>query len=369
MPSLTHEILTLLKSSQSVVLATIVSRNGSAPRASGAQMIILPDASIRGTIGGGLLEARVIEQASQVYSNQAARVSIFHFTGRDAAASDMICGGSQEVLLEYLDAQDEGLVKTWQAASDELLARKRGWWLIALPEADANQRDLPRWFISGAGKVTSRPANCGYLVQASMSSTTNPALLIEVDKSLEHVDLHSHPYTIRIGKRQFFLEPQPQPGTVYIFGAGHVSQQLAKVTSLVDFRTVVLDDRTEWVNCERFPDADEIILLPDNESAFQSIQVDTGAYIVIVTRGHLHDHTILRQALRSQAAYIGMIGSKRKRDEIYKALMDEGFSRADLARVHSPIGLPIEAETPEEIAVSIAAELIQFRAHPPDTGV
>jgi len=329
-------------------------------------MIVLPDSNIRGTIGGGLLEARVIEQASLVFSEQTARIPVFHFTGQDAAASDMICGGTQEVLLEYLDAQDELLIKSWRAASDELRARQRGWWLIALPGVDENLRDLPRWFISGSGKVTSRPGSCGYLVQASLSST-DPALLIEVDKSLEHVDLHHQPSMICLGNRHFFLEPQPQTGTVYIFGAGHVSQQLAKVTHLLDFRTVVLDDRADFANRERFPDADEITVLPDPECALQSIQMDTDAYVVIVTRGHLHDHSILRQALRSPAFYIGMNGSQRKRDEIYKALMKEGFSRDELARVHAPIGLPIEAETPEEIAVSIAAELIQFRARTPGT--
>jgi xanthine dehydrogenase accessory factor len=363
MPSLTNELLTLLNNGQSLVLATIISRNGSAPRASGTQMIILPDASIRGTIGGGLLEARVIEQAGQLYQQPAARVQTFHFTGKDAAASDMICGGTQEVLLEYLDAHDEALRQAWQAASVDLNNRQRGWWLTALPEEGENLANLPRWFISRSGQVSGRPGSSGYYAQTSQAGSGAPTLLIEVDKSLEHVDLPTQPVTRLLGRRNFFIEPQPVSGTVYIFGAGHVSQQLARVTHLVDFRTVVLDDRAVFANRERFPDADEIIVLPDNKTAFQAVELDTEAYVVIVTRGHLHDHIILRQAMRSGAAYIGMIGSKRKRDEIFTALEGEGFSRAELARVHAPIGLPIDADTPEEIAVSIAAELIQFRAN------
>jgi xanthine dehydrogenase accessory factor len=130
----------------------------------------------------------------------------------------------------------------------------------------------------------------------------------------------------------------------------------------MDFFTVVLDDRKEFANRQRFTDADEIVVLPSFETAFESHLFDPDSYIVIVTRGHSHDKTVLAQALQTNAGYIGMIGSRRKRNIIYRKLLDENFSQADIDRVHSPIGLKIGAETPEEIAVSIVAELIQKRA-------
>jgi xanthine dehydrogenase accessory factor len=151
-------------------------------------------------------------------------------------------------------------------------------------------------------------------------------------------------------------------GTALIFGAGHVGRSLAPVLSSVEFRTVVLDDRQEFASRERFGSVDEIIHLDSFEEAFRGVTVDERSYIIIVTRGHLHDRTVLTQALRTKAAYIGLIGSRTKRDLTFRALLDEGFAKEDLERIHSPIGLSIRAETPAEIAVSIAAELIRIRA-------
>ena len=128
------------------------------------------------------------------------------------------------------------------------------------------------------------------------------------------------------------------------------------------FKTVVLDDRPAFANREVFDSADRIILLDTFEHALQAVELDSQSYVVIVTRGHVHDKTVLAQALRTPAGYIGMIGSRRKRDTIYQALRDEGFTAQDVGRVYSPIGLGIGGETPEEIAVSIVAEMIKVRA-------
>jgi len=125
---------------------------------------------------------------------------------------------------------------------------------------------------------------------------------------------------------------------------------------------VVLDDRSEFANQERFPKADELRVLDRFENAFSGLSADSNSFLVILTRGHSHDRTVLAQALRTQAGYIGMIGSHRKRDTIYQSLRDEGFTNADLDRVHCPIGLDIGGETPEEIAVSIVAEMIEVHS-------
>ncbi|HWP96639.1 MAG TPA: XdhC family protein, partial [Syntrophomonadaceae bacterium] len=131
--------------------------------------------------------------------------------------------------------------------------------------------------------------------------------------------------------------------------------------NMVEFATVVVDDRVEYANIERFTTADQIIV-SDFTSVFNELDIDEQSYIIIITRGHMHDQQVLAQALRSKVAYIGMIGSHSKRDSIYRSLMNEGFSSGDLQQVYSPIGLSIGADTPEEIAISITAELIKVRA-------
>ncbi len=162
--------------------------------------------------------------------------------------------------------------------------------------------------------------------------------------------------------KEYLVESLCHAGTVYIFGAGHVSQQLAPLATLVGFSTVVLDDRQEFANRERFPNVAEVIVLDSFQRALEGLEINADSYLVLVTRGHAHDHTVLRQALKTKAGYIGMIGSRRKRDAVYAAMAKEGFVQQDFDRVFSPIGLAIMAETPEEIAVSIVAELIQVRA-------
>ena len=151
-------------------------------------------------------------------------------------------------------------------------------------------------------------------------------------------------------------------GTVYLFGAGHVSLQTAILAKRVGFETVVLDDRMEFANRCRFSDADDVRVLASFEQAFEGLEIHADSYLVILTRGHLHDKTVLQQALKTPAGYIGMIGSRKKRDAVYRALEKEGFSSADFEKVHCPIGLSIGAQSPEEIAVSIVAEMIHARS-------
>jgi len=151
-------------------------------------------------------------------------------------------------------------------------------------------------------------------------------------------------------------------GAAYIFGAGHCGRSLAHILSTLDFRTVVIDDREEFCNAANIPDADRLLVPASMEAVFDELPVDGDSYVVIVTRGHAHDEVVLRRALRTGAGYIGMIGSRGKRETIYRRLLSDGYTQADIDRVSSPIGLPIGAESPEEIAVSIAAELIRARA-------
>ena len=148
----------------------------------------------------------------------------------------------------------------------------------------------------------------------------------------------------------------------YIFGGGHVALALDPVLRHIDFETTIIDDRAEYANRERFPEAAEIIVCSDFDHCFDEIEPDENSYIIIVTRGHKGDLTVLRQALQKPYAYLGMIGSRRKNGLLFDQLRSEGVSEETLNQIHAPIGLEIGSETPEEIGVSIAAEMIQVRA-------
>ncbi len=369
MNTLTKDIVNLLSAGKNIVLATLISQNGSTPRSTGARMVIQSDGSILGTIGGGQLEAQSIKIAREIFVSHLSLIKEFHLTGKDAASTDMICGGNQEVLIEYLEAADSELLAAFQAALVDEQIRQGGWWIIQLPNKGEDTSRLPRWYITKNGVVTTRSGDIfttNVMFQTPQTENDKqipgePSILLEVDKAIINIGYPRVSQVISTGKSRFFIAPLNNYGTVYIFGAGHVSQKLALLTGLVGFRTVILDDREEFANRERFPGADEIIVLKDNHTALKEFSVDPDSYFVIVTRGHLHDQVILAQVLNIEAVYIGMIGSKRKRDEIYKALEKEGVEREKLEKVHSPIGLTIGAESPEEIAVSITAELIQAR--------
>ncbi|HUN85142.1 MAG TPA: XdhC/CoxI family protein [Terracidiphilus sp.] len=162
------------------------------------------------------------------------------------------------------------------------------------------------------------------------------------------------------GSLQVFVEPVMPSPRLYIFGAGHVGLAVYKVASLAGFETVIADDREQFANRERFPEVHEIHSGEMDETMSRLTPSDS-SYIVIVTRGHRHDLRVLRWALETPAHYIGMIGSGRKVLAIYQQLEAEGVAAESLRRVYAPIGLDIQAATPEEIAVSIVAELIAIR--------
>ena len=162
------------------------------------------------------------------------------------------------------------------------------------------------------------------------------------------------------GQLDIFIEAILPVQTAFIFGAGHISLSLSKIATLAGFLTVVVDNREQFANRERFPEADEIYA-EEFEDVFPKLPVTESSYLVIVTRGHKDDMRVLRWAVDSPARYIGMIGSKRKAIEVLKTLEKEGLPRRQLERVHSPMGLEIGAISPEEIAVSVVAEMVAVR--------
>ena len=157
------------------------------------------------------------------------------------------------------------------------------------------------------------------------------------------------------------MEPLVRAGKVCIFGGGHVGRALVPVLAAVGFRVVLFDNRAALAKPENYPAADEVIF-GDFRRIYDKVTLTPDDYAVIMTPGHQADFEILSQVLKSEAAYIGCIGSRSKVAKTQEKLRAEGYGDADIARIHSPIGLPILAETPEEIAISIAAEMIEHRA-------
>jgi len=202
----------------------------------------------------------------------------------------------------------------------------------------------------------------GGCVEADVWAAAKEVIQIEQPRKMTFNLNHEAEYDAGLicgGTLEIFVEPiLPQP-TLYIFGGGHVSSAVARVASSAGFSIGIADDRTTFANQERFPMAGEIYTT--YEEAYEKIKPNASSYLLIVTRGHKDDMRVLAWAVRTGARYIGMIGSKRKVLSVYKALEREGYSAEEFARVHAPVGLDIGALSPEEIAVSIAAELIAVR--------
>lgn len=165
------------------------------------------------------------------------------------------------------------------------------------------------------------------------------------------------------GQLNIYVEPILPIPTAYIFGAGHISKSLSKVSTIAGFRTVIVDNRENYANAERFPEAAEIFA-EEYEDVFPKLPVNESSYIIVVTRGHKDDLRVLRWAAAAPARYVAMIGSKRKTIEVMKHLRKEGLPVEQLQRVHAPMGFQIGAATPEEIAVAVVAEMIYRRRNP-----
>lgn len=339
-----HEMFNLVNHGESFVTATIVDKSGSAPRSSGARMVVRSGGRIIGTVGGGRLEAEAIIAAEAVFNTKETVIHPFNLSGVDAALSDMICGGVGELLLDYFDGESFANREILETLIQSIEKHEKAWLITGIGMGEHNRGIRQQCLIRPMGEMTGQfPCSQDFFLRM----ISGPAKLAIHSEVLEDL--------------RVFIEPIHQGGTLYIFGAGHVSQKIAPVAETVGFRTVILDDRAEFANGERFP-ASKVLLLESLEKPLPALPFDRDSYLVIVTRGHLHDKWILEQTLKEPVAYIGMIGSRHKRDLVYKNLIEErGYTAEDIQRVHCPIGLDILAESPEEIAISIVAELIRVR--------
>jgi len=334
----------LLQKGEEIVVVTAIGREGSAPRGVGAKMVVTSQKEIIGTIGGGKVEEVLTAEALQLFNSKINGLRSFDMTHEDLVPGHMVCGGKMDFLLEYL-APNQNTLSFFKS----------------ILQSYENRDCL---LISTAWKSEDEsPVICRSMISENGLHEGEFQL---GDVSLEQIQLkvekQKQPERLLVEAGVCWLEPIVDQGRLYLFGAGHVALPVAEIAYQVGFQVTALDDRDKYASVERFPPPMNVKVVKDFEDCLSDLEIDDDSYMVIVTRGHIHDKAVLTQALRTKAGYIGMIGSRKKRGVIYRALKEEGFTEEDLKRVHSPIGLEIKAETPEEIAVSIVAELIQVRA-------
>lgn len=328
-------LISTLEKGESAVIGAIVRSSGSAPRTSGARMLVRLDGTLVGTLGGGALEGGCLAKAKGLFddSDSDAFAELeFDLTDKTAAAEGMVCGGEVSVLMQKVTP---ALLQHFIQLRDDFTKGVQAMLVTALPK---NGNGPHMYFLHGS-------RDC--------------KLLESLRKEILRKNRRAK-FLISHGEQDYFVEPLLNPGTVYLLGAGHVALATAHLASFTDFDVVVMDDREEFANSERYPKAKEVVVLDTFNDCLNGLGPDD--YVVIVTRGHLHDRDVLAQALRTDAGYIGMIGSSKKRQAVYTSLLEEGFSNNDLKRVYSPIGISIGGDTPEEIGLSIVAEMVKVRA-------
>jgi xanthine dehydrogenase accessory factor len=334
-----------LKASSTLVLVSIMSIQGSTPRHGGTKMVVGADGKGYGTIGGSLLEAAAIRESQNVLSAGKSKILSYELTGKDTTAPGMICGGKVELLLEYVPATEENqaFFRYWQ---------------------DTVRRGSDFYFLTHLKGIGNSLPVLGHAILYADGNIIGNTSFSDSEIESLRPELHNISSTsiLILKDTRVMIDRIRKLKTLYCFGAGHVAVPTAHLAALVGFRVVVVDDRPEFASAERFPDVDKISVVEDFDHAFDGLEIDEDSFIVIVTRGHQTDRAVLEQSLKSSAGYIGMISSRRKREAIYEALRTKGVKKEQLESVHSPIGIDIGGETPEEIAVSIVAELIKVRS-------
>ena len=349
MEDIYSELVKALEKEEKMALATLISRVGSAPRAVGAKYLIKADGTSVGSIGGGCVEAEVWQEAQKVMAKREGKILRFELTSEQLAEGGLICGGNISIFLEPLDGEFLNIYKEVarirQKGGAAILAT-----LVSVDDA----------FYRGEGSKALMKTSGEKIGSLWNGLELEQKILSEAGSILREKRPRVLTFGSKDRKMEVLLEPIFSEPTIYLFGGGHISEQVAPLAKKVYFKVVVIDDREMFANRNRFPEADEVIV-SEFEKCFDRLTIDASSYIVIVTRGHLYDGFVLEQAVKSKARYIGMIGSKKKIRTLYQNLMEKGMKKEVLDRVHAPIGIDINSETPEEIAVSIVAQLIKVR--------
>jgi xanthine dehydrogenase accessory factor len=355
----------LLLEGKPFVLATIIRTRGSTPREVGAKMVVPPEGQPFGTIGGGCGEGEVLRRAYPLFQgHESPRVVEVDLTGDFSQDEIQICGGLMDVALDL-----------WKPDQDRELAH-------TLAEAARLRR--PTALVTLIDPVPSEALPAG---AKSCLSLNRDEVVLTPPLPLGADSLRSFTASVSAGKPHLFcLSPEggaveeavarnqnwphvfvdvlPGLQTLVIVGAGHIAQPLCEIGHLLGFRTVVIDDRWAFANRERFPNAHDL-RVGNFVNVLEELEINDQTFVVVVTRGHNWDEASVRTVLKKRPAYIGMIGSKRRAKATLERLTEHGYGTEDLQRIHTPMGLDLAAETPAEIAVAIAAEIIRVRRRGP----
>ena len=344
MDEVLKEVLSAISEGETAALVTPVATAGSLPTGRNARMLVRADGSSVGTVGGGRMEAEVQQVAGEVIRELLPRLIHFSLTAQDALEDGLLCGGEASF---YVEPVLPGTAReTFQEILRLVKEKTPGLEAVRLSEAGPVQRLV-------VGKDS-----------PSVGTLGSKALDREISERVVEAAQEDLSETVEVGtdgeQASVFLNVLLPRPTVYIFGGGHVGLAVARIAPTAGFRVVVIDDRPEFASRTRFPNADGVRVV-NFERALEGLPVDDLSYLVVMTRGHRWDREVVVQALRTDAAYIGMIGSRRKVALTFEALKQEGFSETDLNRVHAPIGLNIGGDTPGEIAISVVGELVRVR--------
>ena len=346
MRDLLNELTKALDSGRPSVYCSVVETRGSTPQKAGAAMLVFPDGSQVGTLGGGCVEAEVKRQAlSTLATPAAAKPALHSFCLDDNYGWDdgLICGGRMNILADPMAAPNaaayfqrlRGLVDEGRGCTEAVVVAEEP---VGVPLGN-------RFLFDEAGRLLDR-----------LGSSTEPALIA---RQLLPLEKRPMPY---LQQGIAYLPVLPRI-TLLIVGGGHVGQAVAKLAADVDFDIWVIDDRESYTSPERFPMARRR-LVGDIGQKLQELgdaALTPSTFALLVTRGHAHDEEALYHLAATQASYVGMIGSKRKIKMIFEDLRARGISSEALARVHAPLGFAIGSQTVPEIAISIVAELIAAR--------
>lgn len=306
MQAIFAKLLYEMEKQHDTVLVTIVNESGSTPRGIGAQMLVSRSGLQVGTIGGGSVENLSVLHAQELIEEKRSDIHEYKLHTNEKEDIGMVCGGDVTVLFSYIAGTDSRWHDTAASALARIAAHEDGFLTLPL-NGDA------------ARLANERP--CG----------------------------------------EVFAMPLPIGERAILFGAGHCSLALAPLLRTVGFRVTVFDDRSDLVSSERFPDA-ETLICGDFTKIDQYLTAGADDYIVVMTSGHSHDFEVQEQVLRHPFAYVGVIGSRAKTASVNARLREAGVAEDAIVSIHTPVGMAIKAVTPEEIAVSIAGEMIYERA-------
>jgi xanthine dehydrogenase accessory factor len=323
--------------------ATVARKRGSLPMASDAKMLVTADGARWGTVGGGCTEADVTAQA--LATLKAGTPTLVSHTLNADAIGDLAlsCGGTVEMFVEPLIASP-ALAALCRAVGQGIERRRPATVATAVAWRDGPAK------LAVVGTDRLAVGAVGVLETVVAESSTHHAPRTTHRHTAAYVD----------DAAGAFVEPLHPMPRVTVFGAGHVGAEVAELAAHAGFYVVVVDDRAEFANERRTPSANEIVV-EDFRTVLDRLAFDRDDYVIAATRGHSFDAYIVERTAGSGAAYVGMLGSKRKRAVIWRALEAGGVSAEALARVRSPIGVDIGADTPAEIAVSVVAELVKHR--------